>query len=395
MADGKRRGYGEDSIYFDHASDCRDGQHHRGCQGRWRGSISLGFGADGRRIRRKVSGRTKTEIKDKLQLLHDELREGIRSSPRYTVQNAVEDWLAHGLDGRSAKTVSTNREVLAPLTALIGGAKLKELTAAEVGRALAQLATSRSTRAVQMARSSLIRVIRYAEANDLAGRNVATLATLPKGLEGRPSKSLTVEQAQALVKAAETSRLHAYIILCLLTGCRTEEARALRWDHVDLDGDPDADPPIPPHVAVWRSVRSHGDVKTQKSRRTLRLPIAVVEALRAHKVKQTEDRLLAGALWQDHGLVFASAVGTPLDPSHVRRAFRKVCDTAEIGMNWSPRELRHTFVSIMSEQGVPVEEIARLVGHSTTATTEVVYRRELRPVISTDAEVMDTIFRIR
>ena len=84
-----------------------------GCQGRWRGSISLGFGADGRRIRRKVSGRTKTEIKDKLQLLHDELREGIRSSPRYTVQNAVDDWLAHGLDGRSAKTVSTNREVLA------------------------------------------------------------------------------------------------------------------------------------------------------------------------------------------------------------------------------------------------------------------------------------------
>ena len=77
------------------------------------------------------------------------------------------------------------------------------------------------------------------------------------------------------------------------------------------------------------------------------------------------------------------------------RAFRKVCDTAGIGMNWSPRELRHTFVSIMSEQGVPVEEIARLVGHSTTATTEAVYRRELRPVISPGAEVMDTIFKIR
>jgi integrase len=104
--------------------------------------------------------------------------------------------------------------------------------------------------------------------------------------------------------------------------------------------------------------------------------------------------LLAGALWQDHGLVFASAVGTPLDPSHVRRAFRKVCAAAGIGTNWSPRELRHTFVSIMSEQGVPVEEIARLVGHSTTATTEAVYRRELRPVISTGAEVMDTIFKI-
>jgi integrase len=93
-------------------------------------------------------------------------------------------------------------------------------------------------------------------------------------------------------------------------------------------------------------------------------------------------------------LVFASAVGTPLDPSHVRRAFRKTCTAAGIGENWSPRELRHTFVSIMSEQGVPVEEIARLVGHSTTSTTETVYRRELRPVISTGAEIMDNVFRI-
>ena len=80
----------------------------------------MGFGVGGKRVRRKVSGRTKTEVKDKLQLLHDELRKGIRSSPRYTIQNAVDDWLAHWLDGRSSKTISTNREVLAPLTGLIG-----------------------------------------------------------------------------------------------------------------------------------------------------------------------------------------------------------------------------------------------------------------------------------
>ena len=237
-----------------------------------------------------------------------------------------------------------------------------------------------------------MRAIHHAEANDLVGRNVATLVATPKGLEGRPSKSLTLPQAQALIKAAEAARLHAYIVLSLLTGCRTEEARALRWDHVDLEGDPDAEPPVPPYVAVWRSVRSHSDVKTRKSRRTLRLPVAVVDALKTHKA--AEDRLLAGTLWRDHGLVFASAVGTPLDPSHVRRGFRKVCVEAGIGENWCPRELRHTFVSIMSEQGVPVEEIARLVGHSTTSTTETVYRRELRPVISTGAEVMDNVFRI-
>ena len=119
------------------------------------------------------------------------------------LDNAVDDYLTHGLEGRSAKTVSTNREVLSPLTPLIGGAKLKELTAADVRSALAQLATSRSTRAVQMACNGLVRVIRYAAANDLVARNVAALVTPPKGLEGRPSKSLTLEQAQALIKAAE------------------------------------------------------------------------------------------------------------------------------------------------------------------------------------------------
>jgi integrase len=58
------------------------------------------------------------------------------------------------------------------------------------------------------------------------------------------------------------------------------------------------------------------------------------------------------------------------------------------------RELRHTFVSIMSAGGVPVEEIARLTGHQQTSTTELVYRRELRPVIATGAEIMDRIFSL-
>jgi integrase len=63
--------------------------------------------------------------------------------------------------------------------------------------------------------------------------------------------------------------MRAYIVLSLLCGIRTGEARALRWAHVDLDGDPEARPPVPPHVAVWRSVRVHGETKTERSRRTL------------------------------------------------------------------------------------------------------------------------------
>jgi len=200
------------------------------------------------------------------------------------------------------------------------------------------------------------------------------------------------EAAALLASARDDPRLGAYVILSLTTGIRTEEARALRWDHVELDGNPDARPPVPPHIAVWRSVRLHGDTKTEKSRRTLALPQNAVTALREHRKRQAEARLAAGALWQDTGLVFTTSVGTPLDASHVRRDFRALCKQAGIEGVWAPRELRHTFVSTSSESGVAVEEIARLAGHSSSRTTETIYRHELRPVITTGADVMDKIF---
>jgi integrase len=59
---------------------------------------------------------------------------------------------------------------------------------------------------------------------------------------------------------------------------------------------------------------------------------------------------------------------------------------------WTPRELRHSFVSLLSDGGVPIEEISRLVGHKSTLVTELVYRKQLRPVIQSGATVMDRLF---
>jgi len=383
MAETRRRGYGEDAIYFDHAGDCRDGKHHKGCPGRWRGVISLGFGPDGKRRRKKVSAQTKTEVRDKLRALHAELDAGISAPHGYTLEKAVADWLGDGLPGRTAKTIETNHDALKPLLADLGSIRLADLTAHDVRSALTKMAARYSTRTLQKAHNCLTRVIRHAEAHDLVRRNVSALVDTPEGQPGRPSQSLTLDQAAALLSASTTSRLHAFIVLCLLTGVRSEEARALTWDQVDLDGG---------IVAVWRSVRAHGDVKTQKSRRTLKLPQLVVDALLAHHARQARERQQAGPLWQENGLVFATSVGTPLDSHNVRRDFRKVCRAAGIGDRWVTKELPTSFVSMMSHRGVPVEEIARLAGHSSSRTTEVIYRRELRPVITTGAEVMDQIF---
>ena len=310
----------------------------------------------------------------------------------YTVAQAIEDWLADGLAGRAPKTVSTQREVLEPLVDIIGGVPLRELSAANVRSALKDLAATRATRTVAMTHAGLARAIRHAEANDKVRRNVATLVDTPAGQEGRPSRSLTFEQAVALIRAARPYGLYAYVVLSLLVGIRTEEARALRWDHVDLDGDLGADPPVPPHVDVWRSVRAHGDTKTKKSRRSLGLPRMAVEVLREQLERQAAARRRAGVLWLDDGLVFTTALGTQLDAADVRRSLRTICRRAGIGEEWTPRELRHTFVSLLSDNGMAIEEISRLVGHSSSNVTETIYRHQIRPVITTGAEAMDKIF---
>ena len=102
-----------------------------------------------------------------------------------------------------------------------------------------------SSAAVTMGHLALKRAIRHAEASDVVNRNVATLVDTPKGREGRPSRSLTLDQAAAVIAAARTLRvmelrpglkdvrrpaelMYAYIVLSLLAGLRTEEARALR-----------------------------------------------------------------------------------------------------------------------------------------------------------------------
>ena len=194
---------------------------------------------------------------------------------------------------------------------------------------------------------------------------------------------MTLAQATALTAAAKAAgpRTHAYVMLSLCTGVRTEEARALRWQHVDF-GDPDSEPPRPASVAVWRSVRARGDTKTTKSRRTLGLPQLAVTALQALREE-------AGP--EPGDLVFCTAAGQALDAANVRRSFRAVCTSAGIGPDWTPRELRHTFVSLMSDSDVAVEEIARLVGHASSKVTETVYRHQLRPVMTTGAEKMDAL----
>ena len=204
-----RRRRGEDAIYFATAKN------------RYVGSVSLGHGPDGKRTRRKVFGKTKQEVRDKLKALHQELNARVRSSSTYTVRQAVEDWLREGFDGTSERTRTLYEGLLEPVLEVIGARPLRVLGAGDVRSALSQLATRYSTRSLQITRNSLERAIRHAEANDLVGRNVAALisrpgaaaAGYPRASRWSRAKGLADcggEHALARVRGAEPAGRHPH-----------------------------------------------------------------------------------------------------------------------------------------------------------------------------------------
>mgnify|MGYP001392321994 CR=1 FL=1 len=383
----KRRSRGDGGLHWDEKRQ------------RWIATASLGFDPKGKRIVKRASGRTKTEAKNKLREILRDQQDGLPiAQSNYTVADAVTYWLAHGLAGRSPSTVRmyttfVNTHVIPAL----GARKLCDLSVEDVDAWLADKRNVLSTRSLKLIHGILNRSVKSAMRRDKVKRNVVELCEIPEGREGRSSKAFTFEQARAVLDEAAkaTPRMRAYIVLSLLTGVRTEELRALTWSHVvAYDERRQAWLPVDEvgwdhdHFAVhvWRSVRQKGDTKTVKSRRSLKLPRLCVDALRALHAQQATRPT-------GSDLVFRTKTGNPLTAHNVRRDFRKILDRAGLtGKDWTPREMRHSFVSLLSASGVPIEDISRLVGHRSTVVTETVYRKQIRPVLMQGAETMDNLF---
>jgi integrase len=180
------------------------------------------------------------------------------------------------------------------------------------------------------------------------------------------------------------------VVLMLSLGLRRGEALGLAWDDVDLDAGAlrvrralkrERD------VKTGRSRLVLGDVKTAGSRRSLNVPTPMVDMLRGHRRRQAEERLAVGAEWQDSGLVFTTPIGTPIDPANFRHAFAALCKRAGLG-HWHPHELRHSAASIMLAQGVPLEVVSGVLGHSSIRMTKDVYGHIMAPQREAAAEAM-------
>ena len=374
----KRRTSGEGGLY-------RDGNL-------WIGSVDLGRGPDGRRRRAKVKARTQREARAKLAELRRRVDDGLPiGDQRTTVADYLADWVEHRLPAsvKSPNTVDSLRwAVHRHLVPALGARRLRDLTADDVEDMLRERAAAgMSGSSLRRIHSTLTRALRAAERRGLVTRNVAALVDTPAGPETR-ARSLTVEQAGSLLAAARGHRLEAAWVTGLMAGLRPGELLGLAWSDVDLDA---------ARLHVSRSLKRQrdglliGEPKTAASRRTLDLPAPVVAALRTHKARQAGEHLAAGVAWVDTGLVFTTTIGTPIDPSNLRREFGKVTAAAGLG-HWHPHELRHSAASILSAAGVPIEVVADVLGHRGARTTMAVYRHRITQSVDAAQAPMDRLF---
>jgi integrase len=121
------------------------------------------------------------------------------------------------------------------------------------------------------------------------------------------------------------------------------------------------------------------------------MPDLVIDSLKRHRDRQDEERVEAGATWTETDLVFTTMVGTPIDPSNLRREFDKLTRKAGLG-HWHPHELRHSAASLLSAAGVPIEQISDVLGHEGPRTTAAVYRHLVNPSVSAGKAPMDGLF---
>jgi len=191
---------------------------------------------------------------------------------------------------------------------------------------------------------------------------------------GREVKETTCRSCRSRVGIDETDdinlRLEALFVLSITLGLRPGELRQLTWNHVDLNRGV---------VHVWRSASKTGDTKSPKSKRSLILPKRAIAALKAHTVRQERERQEAGEAWHAN-LVFCRENGTMYTSDALNWRFSKMTRKAGIG-HWHAHEGRHTAVSIMSSNGVPIQDISDTVGHKSTHVTETVYRPVIVPAI--------------
>lgn len=343
--------------------------------GQWMAMIELPRGPDGKRRRRLRRARTKAEARAKLAELRDELRRtGTVADASRTVGEAVETF-------RSGRPPSPTDDWLLGLVLTgLGGRKVKELSVADCDAFLAECgrgaygARPIGASHLRRVRQRLSAVLRNELRLGMVMQNAAEVAKLPAAMvEPSDRRSLTLEELHRLLEVSDGA-IGVLVDLCGRNGLRPAEARALRWQDLDLDqGELEVS-------GQMDRTNSRGPVKrAANAARTIGIDGTTIERLKLWADDRSALRADARSAWTELGFVAVGAIGQPIGREAFAIAMRSLCADAGIQPYATPYELRHTAISLQADAGRTSWEIADWAGTS-EAMISSRYRHRLRRV---------------
>jgi len=376
-----RRRHGEGAIY------------QRSSDGRWIGAVDLGR-SGGKRSHRFVTGKTAKEVAERMKVLLREQQLGrVSAGGRVKVGRYLNDWLTDTSPSLAPKTVIRYRSLVAHWADLFE-MPLETVTRSHVQRILNAKEATAKPQTIHHMRAVLRTALNAAIKDGILppGHNVAAAARSPKlPSPGEGIEPLTPQQASTLLTAIKGDPLETLITVAVSVGVRSGEALGLRWSDVDLEaGTMAVDHSLQRLDGKWKICPT----KSRKARRAINLPARSLDALRAHRKAQLEERIRKGERWMGdkigecNDLIFTNEFGLPLDATFVTKHFQRLVKAAGL-----PRmrfhDLRHSCATLLLVQQVPMKFVQELLGHSTMKMTSDLYSHIVPEIRRETAAAMD------
>jgi integrase len=350
----KRRGNGEGTIT-------------RRKDGRWEARYKAHTASGPKR--KMIYGKTRAEVAEKLARAISDRSSGLAfDAGSLTVGEFLDRWLKDSVrDTVRQRTYERHEELIRlHIRPALGMLKLKALTPAHVqGLYRDRLDSGLSPATVQKIHVVLHKALSQAVKWNLIPRNATEAVNAPRPApeEMRP---LSPNEARRLLEATSGDRLEALYVLAVHTGMRQGELLGLKWEDVDLECGV---------IRVRRTLTRNrgrlilGEPKTKRSRRTVRLTETAAQILREHLERQLEEIERLGDLYRDQGLVFTTEVGTPINPTNLRkRSFAPLLERSGLPAIRF-HDLRHTCATLLLSRNVHPKHVQELLGHATIAIT--------------------------
>ncbi len=353
--------------------------------GRWWTRVTL---PDGKR--KAFYGATQREVREKRDAYLADLRAGrISTDAAQPTGKYLRDWLKTCRNIKPATMQDYQRQV--ELATPIHKTCLDQLKPAHV-QALYDELTERGLSALTVGKVHRVLRIAFRRAVKLGYilRAPTEMASPPKP-EYTERPTLSADQVRSFLDSTKDDRLHALWVLILMQGLRSGEACGLRWQDIDFEAQ---------RLRVRQTTQRlrglgvvAGTPKTERSRRTLDLVPATVAALRAHRIRQLEERMAApdwerAPEWADQ--VFTTTTGRPLAPSALGYPIRRILARADLA-HMRVHDLRHTYATLLCGAGCDLIHVQHALGHSSihpTADTYTHARKEQRSPATAHMELL-------